>query len=443
MPLLTMPPDRRAQSGRILGYTAIALFFIALLGVLRGSIVGEPENMVLPIIVDGQTRYVSVDSNRLLDWTCQVLPAYCDARADPLTLPQELPFSRDPLASPALRVIRDGREEVRAWISLDALAAYVGRVNPEVWFIGSSRVERGIDVPSVERLLRRDGYDWSVVNLAVPGGGIETSLKVVRHFAARAAKPRLIVYPIAAFELNESFPSPVLARYFMTGADFVSHLSETFWEKGLDLNSRYYLSNLRYSLLEALNLPTIRDAREAMMYLPQRKWWLALERMKIIPPRGTTWEALAAELDRPAQSLNLQSLLRSLPQRADPTLADYRVGSQKRKDFYRLLHFCRDEGIELVFVNTPVSSWQQSALRGRPQERFNAFMQESSTEWNFTWMPLAEEALGISDADFIGIRGGREFLDPDHLNWQGAQKYSVSLYRSVLARVLARRHAAD
>jgi hypothetical protein len=439
----TLSGDRPAQPGHILLYTVSALVFFALLGALKATILGEPGKQVLPVIVDGQTRYVRVAPGRLSAWTCQILPAYCAAGSVPAFSSPGDPFSRDPLASPALRIIRDGAVEVRAWISLRALADYVDQVKPEIWFIGSSRVERGIDITSIERLLRQDGYDWSVVNLAVPGGGIETSLGVVRHFAERAANPRFIVYPIATFELNESFPSPVLARYFMTGRDFATHLTETFWDKGLDLNSRYYLSNIRYSLLEAWDLPTIKDAREAMLYLPQGKWRTALERMRIVAPSGTAWEDLIGELDRPVKALDLQALLQSLPQRADPTLGDYRVGSQKRKDFSRLMQFCRSRGIEIVFVNTPVSSWQQSAVRGRPEERFNAFMQEAGKEWDFPWRPLSENEFGLADDDFIGVRKGREFLDPDHLNWQGAQKYSTSLYGSVLRPVFARQRGAD
>ena len=90
-----------------------------------------------------------------------------------------------------------------------------------------------------------------------------------------------------------------------------------------------------------------------------------------------------------------------------------------------------------------LSSWQQSALRGMPAERFTAFMQEASAESNFTWMPITEEALEITDADFIGVRKGKEFLDPDHLNWQGAQKYSTSLYRNVVAPLLALQQGVD
>ena len=441
MRIIAESPDKQRlnqqlHDRRILLWIVIFLFFLSSFAWIKAVIFVQNEDLVLPVILDGQTYRVNVDENRLMAWTCQVLPALCDGRLDPQRFSVWPPFTRNTLDSPFRRPFSDGEEEVRAWIDMKALATYVEAVNPEIWFVGSSRVQRGIDVQQVEHLLRASGRQWSVVNLAVPGGGIETTLSVIRHFTSNGALPRYIVYPLGAFEINEHYISPVLTRYFMSVGDFTSHIGNVFWSRGIDIVARYYLSNVRHRLLENWDLPTIKDAREAMLFLPKKQWRAALERLRFVSPKGIKWIDVLQSLHRPATPLDLQVLLQSLPRREDPTLNNYHIGNDKRRALFHLLALCRNEGIRIIFTDTPVSSWQHSALVDGPGERFREFMLELS-DHNAVWLPIGEEAMEIADEDFVGVRRGREFLDPDHLNRKGAQKFGVGIYRYVLSPVIS------
>ncbi len=106
-----------------------------------------------------------------------------------------------------------------------------------------------------------------------------------------------------------------------------------------------------------------------------------------------------------------------VPGRFDADYQNFSLVGEQMQAFNGVLDLARQQGISLVVVSLPLSSTYLDPVRSRYEQQWRNFMQLQANQRGFTFIDLA---------NFLANRN-EFFVDPSHLNYQGAAVVSRQL----------------
>ncbi len=303
---------------------------------------------------------------------------------------------------------RLGMQEYRA------VAHHVSAFGPaDVAFIGSSRTREAIYVPEVKAFLQSHGHpEIAVANYACAGSTAHEVESFVRHLLRQEDRPRLLLYGMSPRQFLETGEPLNRAAVFWTLSDWreefarggwplVQYLPSTFDNELQSLSVMYGRRHvLRSAIWHALGRTT---SRCGPAHGEPSLWHQRQPNRSLItdPPNEAAIRAHLAELLRGR---------------------DYQANADRMASVQRVMLACRQAGVPLVLIEIPFGDTLKRLQPGA-LERFHQTMSEllRDTECDFATV----QDLGV-------LLGDECFLDPFHLNRDGALTYT----RAVSERVI-------
>jgi len=257
---------------------------------------------------------------------------------------------------------------------------------PEVVLLGSSRTESALDPELVEAALReRLGAGAPpVASLAVDGGDLVASERILAELLARGVRPRLALVELAPEWLRR--PVPFLNAQLVRAFDWrdVLHWLPEIVDERAGVLVRARLFPVYHYRLELLT------------------WWLGRAPPYLAAPRAIPPPAKRLRADDP----------RAGAARWARRLAHYQTSARAEATLSRLVATCRDAGIECVWIVPPASSAQRAIYGDALDGAFRAALARAGDG-----APLA-----VVDARERLADG--EFRDSSHASRAGRARFS-------------------
>lgn len=95
----------------------------------------------------------------------------------------------------------------------------------------------------------------------------------------------------------------------------------------------------------------------------------------------------------------------------------FNLGGEQGIALNNIINFTRQQGISLVFVSLPLTASYLDPVRQNYEQQFRVFMQQQANQNGFTFIDFSLAFLNRNDL----------FIDPSHLNFQGAAIVSRQL----------------
>ncbi|MEM6255123.1 MAG: DUF1574 domain-containing protein [Cyanobacteria bacterium P01_D01_bin.156] len=300
---------------------------------------------------------------------------------------------------------------------------------PDVLVFGSSRALRGVDPTALKQALIPLGYeDVSVFNFGVNGATAQIADLVVRQLLATYPSPKMILWTDGARAFNSSRVD-VTFNAIATSEGYQQLIAGELFDNdrqdsGAGLNpaqrfNRYY-AQLDERLSESLgNISSAQDERSRLEKATQTK--------AVNNPAGgainpTETDLIDAEGFLPlAVQFNPATYYLDHPRVAGAYDGDYKAfemqGSQENA-LRQMLTYTQSHGIDVVFVNTPLTDEYLDPARLEVESYFQRYM-----------LQLAAQEPGLLYRDLVKLWPNRYgyFSDPSHLNRFGAYQLSLRL----------------
>lgn len=252
--------------------------------------------------------------------------------------------------------------------------SYVATVGvPDVLVIGSSRALQGVDPQVLQAALSAKGYsNATVYNFGVYGATAQVINFVVQKILPDQL-PNLIVWPGGLRDLNSS-------RFDRT---FASILGSPGYQAVMQ-------GNRPPSLIKFVTPESFADAPQQSLIDANANGFITVSEQFDPASYYQRYPRVAGAYDGDYQSLQLDGIqgnsLRSLSQ------------------------FTQSRGIELVYVNLPLTQDYLDTVRSRYEGRYRQWLQQRSQTYSFTYVDLLESDL----------MQNQFFADPSHINRYGA-----------------------
>ncbi|WOD41152.1 hypothetical protein [Nodosilinea sp. E11] len=327
----------------------------------------------------------------------------------------------------------------------EKLALYYQRLAqsgpPEVMIVGSSRALRGVDPVALRKELAAIGYDdISVFNFGINGATAQVVDLVIRQVLEPHQLPQLIIWADGARAFNSGrtdatynaiAASPGYREMANRRSQAADATAEATAEGGL-INPTGTLPSSYVALDEWMSdrlatLSAVHSNRDRL------KGWLQQQLVAATPRTGNLSEE-ALDAPMPAGStIDFDGFL-ALSVRFNPATyyqnyarvsgiydGDYdsfRLDGQQSEAFENLLSFTQDQGIPIVFINTPLTD-----------EYLDDYRREAESEFLQHMFTLSTTESGFLFRDFGQLWPNRYdyFSDPSHLNRYGAYQVSSQL----------------
>ncbi len=288
---------------------------------------------------------------------------------------------------------------------------------PQIVFFGSSRTGRSVSETEIESVMKSlFSSSPPVFNAAAPWGDPLTMRYLAAHLFAAGPIPRLAILEITPQSVarRHTFLEIIITRQFHL-ADVVAACGEIFHVSSKSI-SRLLSSRLtpfyrhRHELLTWLRGP-LRHFREQSLSAgslgprpPIRKQ----------PPPPAT-DASGRQTPVPMAARNDFFLVRIRKQ-----LADYEVAGLSSAALERLVAACREKGLSVILLQTPLHSTIRDLLRPEVTEKYRAFTDRLERDYGCRFVDISER---IPDPMFD---------DSEHASTEGRTLFSRILAEEIL-----------
>lgn len=252
--------------------------------------------------------------------------------------------------------------------------SYVATVGvPDVLVIGSSRALQGVDPHVLQAALAAKGYaNATVYNFGVYGATAQVVNFIVQKILPDQL-PNLIVWPEGSRGLNSS-------RFDRT---FASILESPGYQAVMQ-------GSQPPSLLKFVTPESFADA-------PQQS---------LLDANANGFITVSEQFD-PAQYYQQYPRVSGV---YDGDYQNFQLNGVQDNSLRSLSQFAKGRGIELVYVNLPLTQDYLDNTRSRYEGRYRQWLQQKSQAYGFTYVDLLESNL----------MQNQFFADPSHINRYGA-----------------------
>ena len=266
---------------------------------------------------------------------------------------------------------------------------------PEVVLLGSSRFENALDPRLVEAALRErlGARAPSVASLAVDGGDLVASERILGDLLASGVHPRLAVVELTPEWLRR--PVPFLNAQLVRAFDW-----DDVWHWLPEL-----AAETRGTLVRARLFPVYHYRLELL------GWWVGRPPPYLAAPRAGLAPAKRRAPDDPAAGAP----------RWARRLAHYSVSERAEATLARLLASCRAAGVECVLLLPPASSAQRALYGARIDDAWEGALLR------------AADGRALAVVDHRERLPDAEFRDSSHANRAGRERYSRIVSDELLA----------
>lgn len=101
----------------------------------------------------------------------------------------------------------------------------------------------------------------------------------------------------------------------------------------------------------------------------------------------------------------------------DADYQNFNLGGVQAAALNNVINFTRTQNIRLVFIHLPLTGTYLDPVRRNFEQQFQVFMQRQANQNNFTFIDFSQALVNRNDL----------FIDPSHLNYQGAALISRQL----------------
>ncbi len=357
-------------------------------------------------------------------------------------------------SAPAETVAESGIEDVAAELEVDyptfnsqqldrQLALYQHYIErsgvPDVLIVGSSRSLRGIDPDTLEQTLASEGYaNVRIFNLGINGATAQVVNLVVRQILTPKQLPKLIIWADGARAFNSgrddrTYQSIMLSagyKQLLNGERPIAQPNDT--TEAAPRRSFFQILTQHYQNIDDRLNQTLASASAAYT---QRET-LREQLVSAISPQKNQPNPKAKPIDSAnpeEKEIHRANGFLSLSVRFNPKTyyrqhsrvtgdydSDYQSFQLRGKQstaFYSLVEFTRSQGINLVFVNLPLTSDYLDPVRMKHEQNFQEYMMLASKNFGFSFRNLGQ--LWPTQHPY--------FSDPSHLNRYGAQAVAERL----------------
>ncbi|MDB9529470.1 DUF1574 domain-containing protein [Oscillatoria sp. CS-180] len=324
---------------------------------------------------------------------------------------------------------------------------------PDVLIIGSSRALRGVDPAALRRELAALGYgDLSIFNFGINGATAQVVDLTIRRALEPHQLPRLIIWADGARAFNSGRTDVTYnaiatsAGYQELGRRNPETATDTDAADGGENDAEATLTpigeNLRQSYQALDETLSNQLGRRSAVYA-ERDQLKALVRdyllTPLVDPISLSLEEKEAvqntsdmpipegsridfdgflALDVRFNPATYYQLYARVPGAYDSDYEDFGLEGEQTRAFNQLLDYTQEQGIPLIFVNTPLTDEYLDGYRSNAEEEFQkAMLEYSATEDDFIFRDLGQTWTNRYDY----------FSDPSHLNRYGAYQVSLQL----------------
>jgi len=342
----------------------------------------------------------------------------------------------------------------------EKLALYHQRLEetgpPDVLIIGSSRALRGVDPAALQRELMALGYgELSIFNFGVNGATAQVVDLTLRRVLEPHQLPRLIIWAdgarafnsgrtditFNAIEASEGYRE--LGRRNPAAATTASADGTTDAASEAVVEEARPIGEALRASYQALDQTLSNQLGQRSAIYDDRDELKAFVRDRLLTPLVAPI-ALSAEESKAAQNTSdmpipegseidfdgflaldvrfnpatYYQLYARVPGAYDSDYEEFGLEGQQLEAFDNLLDYTQEQGIPVIFVNTPLTDEYLDGYRSDAEEDFQKLMlQYSATEDDFIFRDLGQVWTGRYDY----------FSDPSHLNRYGAYQVSLRL----------------
>jgi hypothetical protein len=332
----------------------------------------------------------------------------------------------------------------------EKLALYQERLRtqgvPDVLVIGSSRAMRGIDPTTLQMALAKQGIkEVEIFNFGINGATAQVVDLIVRQILQPDELPRLIIWADGARAFNSGRPDRTFEAIVSSAGyqqlqvgnpqnpDSRPNAQAASWltqlNQGIAQGYQTVDSNLNAGLASVL---TTYERRTQLKAVLRQTWGNLVPNTTADPEQA----AMLAELTY-TEEIDLDGFL-PLAVRFDPETyydrhprvkgaydSDYESfalqGSQERS-LIGLTQFLSDRGIDLVFINLPLTDDYLDPVRRQYEQEFSTYMQAAAVNYDLIFRDWGQRWTTQYDL----------FSDPSHLNRYGAHHVSTHLAQETL-----------
>lgn len=270
-----------------------------------------------------------------------------------------------------------------------------GTVNADIVISGSSRALTHYDTRILSRELNR-----TVFNIGRNGSQTDMQLAFLKTYLLKNKKPQIIIHNLDLFSFDRSLEIYDIAQYlpYLREMPLMAEISRIYpddaWKFRLLPLYGYAVYDTRFTWMLALrgllNLQPVEDCFNGFQ------------------PRFQGW---TGDFDK----------FRS----ANPNGVKFHIDPAGQQSLAELAALCRSEGIELIFVYSPVYRGMQNLEMNR-EEIFAEFLRISDKYYATLW---------DYSSDII-CDNKENFYNSQHLNQQGAAQFSSKLAGRLRSHIL-------
>lgn len=338
----------------------------------------------------------------------------------------------------------------------EKLALYQERLKvqgvPDVLIVGSSRAMRGIDPAVLQQEMAKRGYkDIDIFNFGINGATAQVVDLLLRQVLTPDRLPKLVIWADGARAFNsgrrdrtyDAIASSAGFQQLQNGtfpqqgaAEPQNSLEEDLsWHRAIERTIKGSYQTVDHGLNQALSqLSSTYPQRE------QLKNWLRAQLLDTVPdPLENQPDPLDPEgLNASAELIDFNGFL-PLTVRFDPQTyyqthprvpgaydGDYHSFSVRGEQYNalgKLSEFLKQQQIELVFVNLPLTKeYLDDPIRNKYEQAFTQEMRNAAIKHGIIFRNLAQQWNTEYDL----------FSDPSHLNRYGAHQVSIHLAQDSL-----------
>lgn len=268
-----------------------------------------------------------------------------------------------------------------------------GRINSEILITGSSRALTHYDARVIERATGRSAF-----NIGINGSQTDMQVAVLKTYLEHNRKPRLLVHNLDSFTFEMSHGGVYFPALYLPYLDeepvyraLTAIDGDVWWSRYVPLYG-YVVEDMNFAWVQGLGGLLGWNPRE--------------DRFAGFQPRHTQWTG------------DFEAFKRN-----NPDGVRFPVEPAGVAVFEDMLRLCRDRGIPVLLVYSPVYSEMQALERNRDEvfARFRSLAdQYGATLWDYSQLPMS------SDRAY--------FYNSQHLNAEGAARFTGGL-AAALARL--------
>jgi hypothetical protein len=339
----------------------------------------------------------------------------------------------------------------------EKLALYQKRFSesgrPDVLVIGSSRAMRGVDPQALKEALATQGYpNVTVFNIGINGATAQVVDLIIRRVLTPEQLPKLIIWADGARAFNNgrsdntynaiatsegyqrikvgTFPNQRNSRFGETGesnsqtnpiAQSLAALSGSYQSANNWLNDSVGKISSTYSQKDQLK-STLRE--QFVDFLKQANFPqdpAIAEAEKLTNQEAIDFDGFLPLTVR-FNPTTYYKQFSKVTGDYDGDYQSFQLGGVQDAALESLMQFAKNNKINIVFVNLPLTQEYLDSSRAEYEEKFQRYLRSSALEKGFVFRDLSQLLLNKHDY----------FSDPSHLNRYGAYQVSNKLAQDPL-----------